>query len=151
MELKNTVNLMISKDYKDRFKAEYLQLKIRIEKLKNMLLNWDRLTFTPSCDKRTLKSQLVSMEHYLTVLKKRAEIEGIDLGSSLEENDYREKVDEILEVYKSKHLDWWSWDDFKNYLKFKFIQIYGKSFDFRSVEGREILHYAKDKWENEEW
>lgn len=34
MELNNTVELMNSSDYKDRFKAEYYQTKIRYEKLK---------------------------------------------------------------------------------------------------------------------
>lgn len=39
MELKDTVKLMESKDYIDRFKAEYLQLKIRISKLRNHIEN----------------------------------------------------------------------------------------------------------------
>ena len=34
MELKDTIELMTSEDYKERFKAEYLQLKIRIEGLR---------------------------------------------------------------------------------------------------------------------
>ena len=34
MELNNTVELMNSSDYRDRFKAEYYQTKIRYEKLK---------------------------------------------------------------------------------------------------------------------
>ena len=40
-ELKETVELMISTDYKERFKAEYEQAKIRFEKLKAMLDKWD--------------------------------------------------------------------------------------------------------------
>lgn len=32
-ELKDTIELMNSSDYKDRFKAEYYQLKIRYTKL----------------------------------------------------------------------------------------------------------------------
>lgn len=35
MELKETVELMNSEDYKERFIAEYRQVKIRYEKLKN--------------------------------------------------------------------------------------------------------------------
>lgn len=31
MELKETIDLMNSDDYKERFKAEYLQVKIRYE------------------------------------------------------------------------------------------------------------------------
>ena len=37
MELKETVDLMNSSDYKERFKAEYLQLEIRTKKLKEFL------------------------------------------------------------------------------------------------------------------
>lgn len=37
MELKETVELMNSSDYKERFKAEYLQAKIRYDKLHKML------------------------------------------------------------------------------------------------------------------
>ena len=33
MELKDTIDLMTSDDYKDRFKAEYYQTKIRYNKL----------------------------------------------------------------------------------------------------------------------
>lgn len=32
MELKDTIKLMTSEDYKERFAAEYLQTKIRYEK-----------------------------------------------------------------------------------------------------------------------
>ena len=35
--LNETVELMLSSDYKDRFKAEYYQLVYRIEKLTNMV------------------------------------------------------------------------------------------------------------------
>ena len=34
MELKDTIEMMNSDDYKERFKAEYYQTKIRYEKLK---------------------------------------------------------------------------------------------------------------------
>ena len=37
MELKDTVEMMSSEDYKERFKAEYYQVKIRYGKLKYML------------------------------------------------------------------------------------------------------------------
>ena len=38
MELKDTVALMESADFKDRFKAEYYQTKIRYEKLHTMIV-----------------------------------------------------------------------------------------------------------------
>lgn len=37
MELKDTIKLMNSENYQDRFKAEYLQVKIRYDKLKTMV------------------------------------------------------------------------------------------------------------------
>ena len=37
MELKDTVNMMLSDDYKEHFKAEYIQEKIRAVKLENIL------------------------------------------------------------------------------------------------------------------
>ena len=42
MELKDTISLMQSADYKERFKAEYHQLVIRYKKLKAMLEDWDQ-------------------------------------------------------------------------------------------------------------
>ena len=38
MQLKDTVELMLSDDYKDRFKAEYYQTKIRYDKLHKMIV-----------------------------------------------------------------------------------------------------------------
>lgn len=39
--LKDTVELMNSSDYKERFIAEYQQLVIRYKGLRNMLDKWD--------------------------------------------------------------------------------------------------------------
>ena len=81
MELKETVDLMNSSDYKERFKAEYLQLEIRINGLRNMIKKYKTgtLPFTPSCSYDLLNGQLKAMELYTTYLEERAEIEGIDL------------------------------------------------------------------------
>ena len=38
MDLKDTIDMMNSPDYKERFKAEFFQLDIRIKKLANMLV-----------------------------------------------------------------------------------------------------------------
>ena len=80
--LKDTVELMESADYKDRFKAEYYQLKIRYEKLKAMLDKWDNgsLEFAPTCPRETYDNQIKGMEIYLDVLVDRAEIEGVELN-----------------------------------------------------------------------
>lgn len=81
MELKDTIEMMVSVDYKERFKAEYLQLKIRINGLRNMLKKYKAgtLPFTPSCSYDLSNGQLKAMELYATYLEERAEIEGIDL------------------------------------------------------------------------
>lgn len=81
MELLDTVQLMLSNDYKERFQAEYFQTKIRYDKLKNMCKKWDNgeLDFEPTCDRSVYGSQLIAMCDYLKTLELRAEIEGIDL------------------------------------------------------------------------
>ena len=80
-ELKDTVDLMNSADYKDRFKAEYLQTKIRYDKLHKMIVKYEAgtLNFTPSCSLELLKKQKTYMGEYIRCLENRAEIEGIDL------------------------------------------------------------------------
>lgn len=59
MELKDTIELMQSSDYKERFKAEYQQTKIRHDGLHKMLVKWDagKLEFTPTCPKALLMEQ----------------------------------------------------------------------------------------------
>lgn len=82
MELKETIDLMNSKDYKERFIAEYLQAKIRYNKLLNMLMKWDKgeLEFKPVCPRMIYNKQIISMKNYLDVLKYRAKLEKIDLS-----------------------------------------------------------------------
>lgn len=82
MELKDTVELMNSKDYKERFKAEYLQAKIRYDKLDAMTVKYEAgtLNFTPSCPLELLKEQKKYMGNYIRTIKIRAEIEKIDLN-----------------------------------------------------------------------
>lgn len=81
MELKETIELMNSEDYKDRFKAEYLQAKIRYDKLDAMTVKYEAgtLDFTPDCTLELLKEQKKYMGNYIRCLKIRAEIEGIKL------------------------------------------------------------------------
>lgn len=82
MELKETVKLMNSNDYKERFLAEYFQVKIRYDKLKAMVEKWDKgeLNFTPTCPRTIYDTQLQAMENYLKVLELRAKIENVDLN-----------------------------------------------------------------------
>ena len=81
MELNDTIELMKSDDFKDRFKAEYYQLKIRIEKLADMLDKYKAgtLEFTLKCSIGMLDVQYVFMNAYLHTLEERAVIEGIEL------------------------------------------------------------------------
>ena len=81
MELKDTAHMMLSDDYKERFKAEYYQLKIRAEKLTDMLNAYKEgtLSFKPTCSYEMLFEQLVYMEHYLSMLEHRAKEENINL------------------------------------------------------------------------
>ena len=80
-ELKETIELMTSTDYKERFKAEYEQVKIRFEKLKAMLDKWDNgtLEFTPTCNRSIYNFQIKAMGEYIACLETRAVIENIEL------------------------------------------------------------------------
>ena len=57
-ELKDTIELMNSSDYKDRFKAEYYQLKIRYTKLHVMLVKLEagKLDFTHPLQEQSFMS-----------------------------------------------------------------------------------------------
>lgn len=79
--LRDTVDLMNSDDYKARFVAEYMQLIIRLNGLKRMLVKFEAgtLEFTPTCDISILDDQVYHMENYLKILQVRAEIEKINL------------------------------------------------------------------------
>lgn len=81
MKLKDTVLMMTSEDYKERFKAEYNQLSIRYKKLYEMYKNWDNLNFTPSCPKEIYTKQLNAMSSYKDILEERARIEGVVLDA----------------------------------------------------------------------
>ncbi|RGJ72197.1 hypothetical protein DXD51_03050 [Eubacterium sp. TM05-53] len=85
MELKETIESMCSDDYKERFVAEYDQVKIRYEKLKGFC---NKIVVEKMLDKETtkhdyplelLKEQQKYMGLYLSVLEKRAMIEHIKL------------------------------------------------------------------------
>ena len=81
MELKTTIEMMNSADFKERFKAEYFQLVIRREKLKAMLEKYKAgtLSFTPNCSYELLYEQVVHMKQYQRILEERARIENVEL------------------------------------------------------------------------
>lgn len=118
MELKETIELMQSGDYRERFKAEYLQTKIRYEKLKafntrieaacrtggdgipNYLacdrhLNQHAVVQMPKhdCPDDLLREQQSVMGEYLHLLEVRAVIEGIDLVHIHEIGECRAKTE----------------------------------------------------------
>jgi hypothetical protein len=80
-ELHQTVKDMISDDYKERFKAEYKQLIIRLERLNDLLnkYNDNRLSFKPATPMSLLEKQYRIMVDYERVLYERAIYEGINL------------------------------------------------------------------------
>ena len=81
MKLADTVEMMNSSDYKERFKAEYAQLVIRYYGLRNMLEKWDNgtLEFEPTCPRSTYNLQIKAMTDYIAVLEARAVMENINL------------------------------------------------------------------------
>ena len=81
MTLAETVPLMTSDDYRERFKAEYFQTKIRSCKLAALLKAWERGDFScpPQTARIILERQLMQMVDYLSTLALRAQIEGISL------------------------------------------------------------------------
>ena len=81
MELKDTVDLMTSADWTDRFKAEYLQTKIRYEKLHKMIVMREvgKQTFNTPIPLESWKEQAHHMGMYLYELEKQAAIHGIEL------------------------------------------------------------------------
>ena len=86
MKLADTVEMMDSSDYKVRFKAEYAQLVIRYNGLRNMLEKWDNgtLEFEPTCPRSTYNLQIKAMTDYIAVLEARAVMEDVDLESVID-------------------------------------------------------------------
>ena len=84
LKLSDTVAMMNSDDYRERFRAEYFQLLIRHHKLLDMCQKLDlcKLDFKPTCSSETYSEQLVLMSKLLVLMKKRAQIEGIDIDVS---------------------------------------------------------------------
>jgi len=84
-ELKEKVELMNSEDYKERFIAEYHQVKIRYEKLKNFCNKIEveemlgKEVTKHDCPLELLREQQKYMGLYLSVLEKRALIENVVL------------------------------------------------------------------------
>lgn len=81
MELSDTVKLMCSNDYKERFIGEYVQLVIRTRKLQRVIAAWNNgtLTFKPASSYSSLCAQFHTMCTYRELLIDRAAQEAITL------------------------------------------------------------------------
>ena len=90
-DMKDTAEMMTSDDYKERFKAEYYQTKIRYERLKSLNTQIEAAEATAircnnavkmpqvDCPHEMLERQQHIMGSYLHILEVRAVIEGIEL------------------------------------------------------------------------
>jgi len=77
VELKDTVELMLSDDYKKRLLAEYIQVNVRAVKLAEFIKS------NESNDNiQLLKDQLMTMCGYILALSRRGTAENIDLKES---------------------------------------------------------------------
>lgn len=81
MQLRDTINFMISSDWKERFLAEYFQTKIRYEKLHKMIVMREvgRQGFGTPISLDSWKEQAHHMGMYLYELEKQAAVHGIEL------------------------------------------------------------------------
>lgn len=73
MELRDTVDMMLSHEANERLKAEFFQTAIRYDKLRDFLARWDGgcLDFTPECPREVYDMQIEAMEQYLSILAVR--------------------------------------------------------------------------------
>ena len=80
MELKDTVKLMLSDDWRDRLKAEWLQLTIRCRKLSDFINAADRgeKKYKSDRDKFHMKKQREAMYGYIIALEHRMKDAGIE-------------------------------------------------------------------------
>ena len=88
-ELRETIDAMVSTDYRERMRAEYQQTKIRYEKLKNFcnlieavaIIGDEKILTEPKhdCPLWLLRDQQQAMGEYLHILELRAVVEAVDL------------------------------------------------------------------------
>lgn len=80
-DLKQTVGLMTSTDYKERLVGEFVQAVIRNKKLERFIeaVNSGAIQPQEHCDMETLDIQDLAMKNYILVLGIRLVEEGIEL------------------------------------------------------------------------
>ena len=81
IELSETVNLMTSADWGERFIAEYLQTKVRYEKLHKLITKREvgKCPFETVIPLESWQDQAKYMGLYLHELEKQAVLHGIEL------------------------------------------------------------------------
>ena len=77
MDLVDTVD----EDWRERFRAEYIQTALRHERLSAIITRYraGTLDFKPNCDISLLIAQKNAMEEYMIAMEQRAVTEDIDL------------------------------------------------------------------------
>lgn len=87
MSLKDTVDLMLSGDYKERLKAESIQLKIRIQKLDKYIAELENQHKRAEAEYKKkarllehFKEQRTAMENYSELLDKQLYEERIEIS-----------------------------------------------------------------------
>lgn len=95
--------MMDSGEYKERFRAEYWEIKIRYEQKRDMLIKMDAaramaemvghqpdytkfLGFTPTCPYEMISEQCCLLRRYLDMLETQAVMEEIDLTINVPSN-----------------------------------------------------------------
>ena len=110
MELKETIDLMCSSNYKERFIAEYRQTKIRFEKLSDFCNKIEVETMLGKevtkhdCPLQLLREQQKYMRLYLSILEKRALIENIKLDDKFTSLAIAESKEPVLYEEERKYL-----------------------------------------------
>lgn len=99
--LAESVPMMFSDNKVDRFKAEYIQIKVHIEEIENLIKNLkeNELDFLPKFSFGMLNEQLCLMKNYAEILERTAKISDVDVPdicvSQNEDKDvFRLKIEE---------------------------------------------------------
>ena len=79
--MNDAVTMVLSEDYKERFIAEYVETKIRYERLHNIIIKWYAGKADFVTDINLLEEQAKHMGNYLKILEIRAVKEDIELPS----------------------------------------------------------------------
>lgn len=84
MVIEDTVELMLSDSQADRMRAEYLQLTIRAKDLMEEAHQWREAhpDYRPSHVQMLYREQLKAMHDYLSALRARCHMFGIDLSEA---------------------------------------------------------------------